>query len=177
VKTFNKRGDGGETSLLYGVRVKKSDPHCEAYGTIDEAASSLALAYHSCSPQTREIILKVQQDLKLVMAELAVPIEHYPKFRSQEQEFTPQMTLHLEKIIEELEEQIEMPQAFVLPGGCPSAAALDLARAITRRAEREVVKLKEKNLLANEEVLKYLNRLSDLIYTLARYEEKESLKK
>lgn len=169
MKTFNKRGDGGETSLLYGVRVAKSDPRCEAYGTVDEAASVLALASHWATPRTRETILSLHPELRKVGAELATPVEHRHRLKDR---VSREMVSRLEGLIEKLEAEIEMPQGFVNPGGCPSAAALDLARTITRRAERQVVRVREVGQLGNELVLSYLNRLSDLLYTLARYEEK-----
>jgi cob(I)alamin adenosyltransferase len=84
------------------------------------------------------------------------------------------MVQRLEDLIDELEAEVEMPRAFVIPGVCPSAAALDLARAVIRRAERRAVSLRQANCLPNEEVLKYLNRLADLVFTLARYEEAKS---
>ena len=76
MRTFNKKGDGGETSLLYGDRVAKSDPRCEAYGTVDEAVSALGLARHFCRPEVRDIVLSLQQDLFGVGAELATPAQH-----------------------------------------------------------------------------------------------------
>jgi len=174
MKTFNKRGDRGETSLLYGVRVAKSDPHCEAYGTIDEATSALGLARAlSHKPRVKDILLSVQKDLFILGSELATPIERYHDFAQKNQVVTNSMAEQLERLIEELEEEMEMPKGFIIPGESPSSAALDLARTIIRRAERRVISLKQEGLLLNEEVPKYLNRLADLVFTLARYEEKE----
>lgn len=168
MKTFNKRGDQGETSLLYGTRVAKSDARPEAYGTVDEAVSTLGLARCWASKRSQEIILPLQRELFIVGAEMATPSEHYEKLKSK---VTPQMVQHLEDLIDELETEVEMPKAFILPGGCPCSAALDMARAIVRRAERRAVSLRQANSLPNEEVLKYLNRLADLLFTLARYED------
>ncbi len=172
MKTFNKRGDRGETSLLYGQRRPKSDPHCEAYGTIDEAVSALGLARTlSQKKRVQDILFGVQKDLFSLGAELATPIQRYPDFAQKHEVVSEKMVERLEEIIEALEEELEMPQAFIIPGACVSSAALDLARTIIRRAERRVVSLKEAGLMPNEEVLKYLNRLADLVFTLARYEE------
>lgn len=174
MKTFNKKGDQGETSLLYGVRVAKSDPHCEAYGTIDEAVSALGLARHFCRQRTQDIVLSLQKDLFLLGAEMATPAESYSKLVARGSVVTASMVQRLEGLIDELEGEVNMPQAFVLPGACTASAALDLARSIIRRAERRAVALKEEGGLENEEVLRYLNRLADLVYTLARYEEGEA---
>ena len=172
MKTFNKRGDQGQTSLLFGDRVSKANPHSEAYGTVDEAVSALGLARCWASLRVKEIILSIQQELFTVNAELATPTQHYHKVAAKGQVVTPQMVQRLEDIIEQLETEIELPRAFILPGGSPSSAALDLARTIVRRAERRVVALEEQKLIQNEEVLKYMNRLADLLFILARYEER-----
>lgn len=172
MKTFNKKGDEGETSLLFGDRVAKSDPRCEAYGTIDEAVSFLGLARHFCRPEVKEIILSLQQELFTVGAELATPAEHYSKLVKKGKTVTPQMVQRLENRIEEFEGKVKMPEAFVIPGASAGSAALDFARTIVRRAERRVVALKEAGTVKNDEILKYLNRLADLIFTLARYEER-----
>lgn len=174
MKTFNKRGDQGETSLLYGVRVTKSDVRPEAYGTIDEAVSTLGLARSWTQKRVQDIIYSLQRELFIVGAELATTPEHYEKLASRGNVVTPKMVQRLEDLIDELEAEVEMPHAFIIPGSCPSAAALDMARAIIRRAERRAVSLKQANSLPNEEVIKYLNRLADLVFTLARYEEAKS---
>lgn len=161
----------GETSLLFGNRVAKSDPRCEAYGTIDEVVSFLGLAHHFCRPEVKDIVFSLQQELFVVGAELATPTEHYAKLAKKQKTVTPEMVQRLEALIEEFEAKVEMPKAFIIPGGSSSgAAALDVARTIIRRAERRVVALKEAGLVKNDEILKYLNRLADLIFTLARYE-------
>lgn len=169
MKTFNKRGDTGQTSLLYGARVAKSDPHCEAYGAVDEASSALGLACCLASPRVAPILRSIQEELLVVGAELAVP--SVERVASLKKRVTAQTADRLEGLIDSFEQETEVPRSFVLPGGSAGAAALDLARAITRRAEREAVRLREQKLLSNPEVLKYLNRLADLLFILARYEE------
>lgn len=172
MKTFNKRGDAGETSLLFGTRVAKSDPRCEAYGTTDEAVSILGLARHFCQPEVNDIILTVQQELFTVGTELATPVEHYSKLAEKGKTVTAAMVQRLEALIEQFEAKVKMPESFIIPGSGPaSSAVLDIARTVIRRAERRVVALKEVGLVKNAEVLKYLNRLADLIFTLARYED------
>ncbi|MBM3119539.1 MAG: cob(I)yrinic acid a,c-diamide adenosyltransferase [Chloroflexi bacterium] len=171
MKTFNKKGDSGETSLLFGDRVAKSDPRCEAYGTIDEAVSFLGLACNFCRPEIKNIIFSLQQELFVVGAELATPDGHYARLAEKGKTVTPEMVQRLEALIEEFETKVEMPKAFIIPGGSAGSAALDVVRTVIRRAERRVVALKEAGIVKNDEILKYLNRLADLIFTLARYED------
>lgn len=174
MKTFNKRGDKGETSLLYGGRVAKSDPRCEAYGTIDEAVSLLGLARAlTRKEQVSQILYGIQQGLFIVGSELATTADEYHKLKAKHQIVTAEMVDRLESLIEGLEQKVEMPKSFVIPGNCPSSAVLDVARAVIRRAERRVVALKNENLVPNERVLAYLNRLADLVFALARFEEAE----
>jgi len=172
MKTFNKRGDEGETSLLYGGRVSKSDLRCEAYGTVDEAVSALGLARSvSSNERTREIVHRIQDELFILGAELATATEEYDKLASRNVVVTDEMVDRLESLIEEFEAEIPMPKAFVIPGAMPSSASLDLARTIIRRAERRAIELRNQGLITNERVLRYLNRLADLVFTVARYEE------
>lgn len=173
MKTFNKRGDRGETSLLYGGRVSKCDPRCEAYGTIDEAVSALGLARStSANQRTCDIIRRLQDELFTVGAELATASDEHSKLTSRNVAVTDEMVDRLEALIDEFEAETPMPTSFVIPGDAAGSAALDLARTVVRRAERRAAELSEEGLLSNERVLHYLNRLSDLVFTLARYEEK-----
>lgn len=172
MKTFNKKGDAGNTSLLFGKSVPKSDLRCEAYGTIDEAISSLGVARNLVKQsKTREIILKVQQELFTVNAELATKPEDYERLAARCQPVTSRMADELEEIIDEIEAEVDIPEAFVVPGSNMASAALDVSRAIVRRAERRVVALKEKSEVKYEAILQYLNRLADLLFILARFEE------
>jgi len=174
MKTFNKKGDEGETSLLFGIRVTKSDLRCEAYGTIDEAVSVLGLARRSCHTEVRDIILSLQRDLFVVGAELATPAEHYSKMVMKSSVVTSEMVQRVESLIDEFEARVKMPEAFVIPGEASTgSAALDVARTIIRRAERRAVDLKENGMSVNVEIIRYLNRLADLIFTLARHQETE----
>jgi cob(I)alamin adenosyltransferase len=141
---------------------------------VDEAVSALGLARSlSRRERIREILFHIQQELFIIGAELATPAEHRSQFAQKHRRVTPEMVQRLEDFIDELEGKMEMPHTFIIPGESAAAAALDLARAIVRRTERRVVSLQQEGLLDNEEVLKYLNRLADLVFTLARYESKE----
>ena len=168
-----KTGDEGETGLLYGGRVKKTDPRTEAYGAIDEAISTLGAARALVTDRGRHaIILRIQSELFTVGAELATDGAEYDKLEQHFMIVTPDFTGRVESEIVDLERRFPLPDAFVIPGGTPAAAALDVARAVLRRAERRIVGLQ----LRNPEVLRYANRLSDLLFMLARAEEGTAVK-
>ncbi|MSQ34086.1 MAG: cob(I)yrinic acid a,c-diamide adenosyltransferase [Dehalococcoidia bacterium] len=172
MKIYTRKGDGGETSLLYGVRVPKDDPRCEAYGAVDEAVSALGVAYAAATKErTRQLLRQVERELFVVGSELATPPEHYAKSQQRGWVITEAMVAVLEQAIDELEPQVQMPTAFIAPGTNPASAALDLARAVLRRAERRLVTLHRQGGTQNPALLQYLNRLNDLVYMLARFEE------
>ena len=171
MKAFNKKGDLGETSLLYGVRTTKYDQRCEAYGTIDEAVSFLGLSKNFCQPEINDILLSLQKEMFIIGAELATPTDRYQDLVAKGKVISPEMVQRLEDLIDDYEAKVDMPHEFIIPGHCISSATLDITRAIIRRAERRIIALKEVKLLINDEVLKYMNRLADLIFVLARYEE------
>jgi cob(I)alamin adenosyltransferase len=172
MKTFNKRGDEGETSLFLGPRVPKSDAHCEAYGTIDEAVSALGLSRSlSAKPKVRSMLLAAQKDLFVLAAELATPPQSHDRLAGKYPVITDSDVQRLEGLIEEMEKTVRMPESFVVPGDSPASAAIHVARAMVRRAERRVVGLREAGQVPNPEVLKYLNRLADFLFTLSLYEE------
>ena len=172
-KMYTRRGDQGETGLLYGGRVSKTDPRCEAYGALDEAVSAMGLARSlSTREDVRQILLNVQKDAFTVGGELATDVLQYDKFRKHFRSITSDMVEDLEKTTDDISSKVELPQEFIIPGGSPGAAAVDLARSIVRRVERRAVALKDEGLITNHETLRYLNRLSSLLFVLARYEEK-----
>lgn len=174
-KVYTKYGDKGDTGLLYGGRVSKADLRLEAYGSVDEAVSALGLARAlSQNTRVREIVYQLQKELFTVGAELATSPEEYDKLKEHFSTITPEMVQQLEDTIDALDAEMEVPKAFIIPGATPGSAAMDLARTVIRRAERRAVELKDKGLLANPVVITYLNRLSDLAFTLSRYEEKSS---
>jgi cob(I)alamin adenosyltransferase len=171
-KVTTGTGDTGYTGLLGEQRVPKYDPRPDTFGTVDEATSALGLARATTSdPKVKDIIYKIQQELYLLMGELATPPENYEKMGLR---ITVEHVQRLEQIEEELKREVEIPNKFIIPGDTPDGAALDLARTIIRRAERMVVKLLHDGVIANLEVVRYLNRLSDLVFILARYIEVKS---
>jgi cob(I)alamin adenosyltransferase len=172
-----KTGDGGETGLLYGGRVSKADPRTEAYGTIDEAISALGLARAAVKDRARHAtILRVQSELFTVGAELATDSAEYSTLEKHFQVVTEDFINRVEQEIVDLEKRVPLPDAFVIPGGTPSAAALDLARTVLRRAERRTVALQLGGYAVKPELLRYVNRLSDLLFMLARAEEGTAIK-
>ncbi|MBI4234237.1 MAG: cob(I)yrinic acid a,c-diamide adenosyltransferase [Chloroflexi bacterium] len=173
-KLYTRTGDKGETGLLYGGRVPKTDARVEAYGCLDEAISCMGLARALArSPRVQEILKDVQRECFVVGAELATDPRHYDKFQAHFKPVTSEMTARLERLIDSMEAEVKLPRAFIIPGASQGSAALDVARTVLRRAERRAVGLKEQGLLTNEEVLRYLNRLADLLFMLARYEDRD----
>jgi cob(I)alamin adenosyltransferase len=173
-KVYTKFGDKGETSLLYGGRVSKNNPHTEAYGITDEAVSAMGLARSLSDDQkVKDILRDLQRDLFTIAAELATEPDKYELFQQHFKPVTQEMVGDLETTIDSLEEEFTMPQVFVLPGGTPASSAIDMARTIIRTAERRVVALAEAGGLTNELILNYLNRLGDLLFVLARYHDRE----
>ncbi len=173
-RVYTKFGDKGETSLLYGGRVSKNNPHSEAYGITDEAVSAMGLA-RSLSEDSRvkDTLRDLQRDLFTIAAELATDPGKYELFQQHFKPVTPEMVESLEQIIDSLEEDVDMPKVFILPGGTPASSAIDMARCIIRTAERRVVALKEEDLLTNDHILAYLNRVGDLLFVLARYQDRD----
>ncbi|MCZ6615442.1 MAG: cob(I)yrinic acid a,c-diamide adenosyltransferase [Chloroflexi bacterium] len=173
VKIYTKRGDQGETGLLYGGRVSKTDPRCEAYGTIDEAVSALGLARSlSANPRVKKAIRQLQRELFTVGAELATAADEYETLKKHFAIVTPEMVEWMENLLDDMEEEVKLPRAFIIPGASAASSAIDVARSTLRRAERRTVELKELGLLVNDEVLRYLNRAADLLFMLARYEDR-----
>ncbi|HEY6539118.1 MAG TPA: cob(I)yrinic acid a,c-diamide adenosyltransferase [Candidatus Dormibacteraeota bacterium] len=169
-----KGGDQGETSLLYGGRVAKDDARTEAYGALDEAISALGLARSLCQqPEVAERVLELQRECFTVGAELATGKGQRQKLEAHFPTLSSAAVDALETEVHHLEETVGLPEGFVIPGGCPGAAALDVARTQVRRAERRAVTLARSGELENPEVLRYLNRLSDLLFMMARQEEGE----
>ena len=173
-KIYTKYGDTGETSLLYGGRVLKGDPHTESYGVADEAVSAMGLARALTQDQRVSSLLKeLQREMFVVMSELATDPEKHDLFQTHFKPTGPEMVAALESTIDSLEEEAEMPNVFILPGGSPASAAIDMARAGIRSAERRAVDLREQGKLSNPNILGYLNRLGDLLFVLARYQDRD----
>jgi cob(I)alamin adenosyltransferase len=168
MKIYTKSGDKGETSLVYGARVPKYSARVEAYGTCDEANSHLGLAL-SLLPEGEEwqelhrVFHVVQTKLFHIGAELATPEGKKVGWPIQEEDVT-----FLEQQIDKLDADLPPLTNFVLPGGHPAAAAFHVARTVVRRAERKAVLVAQQEQV-NAVVLKYLNRLSDYLFVVARY--------
>lgn len=173
MKISTKRGDWGKTSLIGGVRVPKFHQRVESYGALDEAVAAIALARANCrSAEAKAILVRVEEELFIVAAELAsVNPEKRLRRRISEDDVA-----RLEQEIEELESKCVLLNDFVIPGPYSSSASIHLARTFIRRAEREAVKLAQEESVS-EIVLRYLNRLSDLLFLLALYEEEQEVVK
>jgi cob(I)alamin adenosyltransferase len=172
LKIYTRRGDGGETSLLGGARVDKGHARVEAMGDVDELNAALGCAIALVGDgAARRRLESIQHDLFALGAELASPRSSSGERRPATPGLPAGRTLELEGWIDETEDQLAPLTAFVLPGGVPSAAALHLARTVCRRAERSVVRLSEE-VSVDPEMLRYLNRLSDLLFVLARNENR-----
>ncbi|SHI63634.1 cob(I)yrinic acid a,c-diamide adenosyltransferase [Propionispora hippei] len=162
MKVYTKTGDQGKTGLLTGERVDKDSLRVEAYGSVDEITSALGLARATCrNRQVCETVYELQKLLMLVMADLASTGETAY--------ITAEKIARLEEIIDRFDGQLPPLTHFIIPGGTTGAAALDLARTTTRRAERNVLRLAKEEAV-NTSLAIVLNRLSDLCFVLARAE-------
>ncbi len=160
---YTRKGDDGYTGILGQGRVAKYAPQPDAIGTIDEAASALGMARATCrAERSGPLILEIQRDLYNLMAEIAAIPENSSRFRS----IDAARVAWLEAQIDDMNQSIEMPAEFIVAGDSPAGAALDLSRTIVRRAERRVAELWHKKLIQNQELLRYLNRLSSLCFAL-----------
>jgi cob(I)alamin adenosyltransferase len=169
-----RTGDTGDTGLLYGGRVRKTDARVDAYGAGDEAVSALGMARAlSTNDRVKAHIMDLQRDLFTVNAELATARDARHLLEKHFSTVTAEMTTSLDSLLSTLEEQVELPQSFIVPGGSAASGAIDLARTIVRRVERAAVALLDSGEMPNAEVPRYLNRLSDVLFMLARYEDRD----
>jgi cob(I)alamin adenosyltransferase len=174
-RIYTKTGDDGTTGLLYGGRVPKDDLTTEAYGTTDEAVALLGLARALADDESmRADLLTLQRELFVVGADLATNPKERKKLEPEVSLVTETMTKRLEQRIDQLVEARPLPDVFIVPGANPASAAIDVARSVIRRAERAVVALEHAQREVNPEVRRYLNRLSDLLFVLARWQAGES---
>jgi len=178
MKIYTRKGDDGTTGLLYGGRVPKDGPAPTAYGTVDEAQAAMGVARAelradpASSPgELHEILVGLERDLWVLMADLATLAEHRDKLTAGQSLVTAGMVTALEQLIDEVSVSFDPPTEFVVPGETRVAALLDVARTVVRRAERDSVAVAA----PDSQVLPYLNRLSDLLWTLARWQEGTSL--
>lgn len=168
-RIYTKSGDDGTTGLLYGGRTSKGADLMAALGDIDEAVSALGVARASCTDKARsELLLNLQRDLFVVAADLATNPAHRDRLVSGISLAEPAMATRIEERIDALILERPLRPVFVVPGTTQLEAAIDLARSIVRRAERQAVQARTAGCLVTDDVLRYLNRLSDLLYVVAR---------
>jgi cob(I)alamin adenosyltransferase len=162
-KFYTQTGDDGYTGLLGEGRVAKHAPRLEAIGDLDEATAALGVARAACKlPLTAELLLAIQRDLYHLMSEVAATPENAARFKI----ISPERVVWLEEQTDSISAQVTLPAEFILPGDSLPGAMLSLARTIVRRAERRVAKLIHAGELENSQLLRYLNRLSSLCFTL-----------
>lgn len=172
-RIYTKAGDDGTTGLFYGGRVRKDSELPTAYGSVDEAQAVLGIARAVAGPGSPidELLVPIMRDLYVLMAELATLPENRSKLQPGMSSVTEEMVSALEATIDRLDQEFTHPTEFVVPGGDVVAAHLDLGRTVVRRAERHALVAAE----APSHVVPYLNRLSDLLWTMARWHEGTSL--
>jgi cob(I)alamin adenosyltransferase len=175
-RIYTRTGDDGTTGLLYGGRISKADAATEAYGTTDEAVAAIGLARALVDdPALENDLLELQRELFVVGADLATNPRERGRLEPGVSLVTVAMTERLERRIDDLVARRPLPETFVVPGANAGSASIDVARGIVRRAERRVVELVGgAGRTANPEVARYLNRLSDLLFVLARWQAGES---
>ena len=174
MKLYTRSGDDGTTGLLFGGRASKAGPRTEAYGTIDTAISAMGMARAMSSDERgKDILLHCQHDMFTVATEVAVDPEHYALLLENFSPVTEEMVERLERWIDDLTDEIDLPPRFIVPGASAASGSIDLARTLTRDAERRIVALAESEPPQNDNVLRYVNRLSDLLLILARYEDRD----
>jgi len=168
-----KTGDNGTTALMYNRRVPKQHPRVEAYGSVDELNAALGLVRATAQDEfVRTNLLVIQNDLVTLMGELAVLPDDLDRYlKGGFSLVTPAMTAKLDALVKEIEAQNVSFKGWATPGATYNSAALDVARTVCRRAERRVCELSAVGEVKNEEIIIFLNRLSDLLWLLARWVE------
>jgi cob(I)alamin adenosyltransferase len=168
-----KTGDNGTTALMYGRRVAKNHPRVEAYGAVDELNAALGLVRATAAQKfVSDNLLAIQKDLVILMGELAVANEDLERYvKGGFSLVTPALTAKLDALVKEIEAQHITFTGWATPGATQNSAALDVARTVCRRAERRVCDLQTAGELKNDEIIIFLNRLSDLLWLFARWVE------
>ena len=168
MKIYTKTGDAGKTSLIGGTKVLKNDPRIEAYGTIDELNSFMGVVYDHCTDEnSRNIVKEIQDRLFTIGSELACDPEKNIKMQIPD--------LHesdvelLEKEMDTMDAELPVMKNFILPGGMPAVSFMHVARSVCRRAERKCIDLQQHDGKVDPLIIKYINRLSDYLFMLARY--------
>jgi cob(I)alamin adenosyltransferase len=172
MRIYTKTGDDGTTGLLYDTRVSKGDLTAEAYGTVDEAVADLGVVRAEVVDNVAfdATLLQIQRDLFVVGADLATNPAERAKLKPEISLVTASMVERLEALIDETVAEHPLPEEFVVPGTNRASAALDVARTTVRRAERRAVQLRESGAEVNPEAIRYMNRLSDLLFVFARWQ-------
>ncbi len=169
------KGDDGTTGLLYGGRIGKDDPRTDAYGAVDESVASLGVARAALSAaglsELAELVLRYQRELFVVGAELATNPTAVDRLQDGVTRVTEKMLTDVESDLARWEAKVVMPREFVVPGETAASAALEVARATIRRAERRIVALERTVEIESPWVVPYINRLADLTWVLARAAE------
>ena len=174
-RIYTKTGDDGTTGLLYGGRISKADPATEAYGTVDEAVAAIGAARALVDNAVFAAeLLQIQRDLFVLGADLATNPDGRGRLEPGVSAVTEEMVTQLESLIDRTVAEHPLPQEFIVPGANPISAALDVARGVVRRAERRAVAMRDAGGTVTEEVLRYLNRLSDLLFCFARWQARET---
>lgn len=174
VRIYTKKGDDGTTGLLFGGRVSKASARIELNGAVDEAQATLGVARSEAGPGSEldDLLIELERQLYVLMAEVATAPGNRRKLEPGKTLVSDEMVLGLERHIDDLSERVRMPEEFVIPGQNRWSAALDLARTVVRRAERLVVAATAAGELADGSLVgPYLNRLSDLLWVMARWQE------
>ena len=165
MKIYTRKGDDGTTGLLFGGRVRKDDALPRAYGAVDEAQAAIGVARaETGDAELDALLVRVCHELYVCMAELATLPENQAKLTER---VTPEMVAGLEPVIDDTMARFDMPTDFVIPGATRVSALLDVARTVVRRAERESLAVAAEG----SHVVAYLNRLSDLLWALARWQD------
>jgi cob(I)alamin adenosyltransferase len=175
MRIYTRKGDDGSTGLLYGGRVSKDDIRTDVYGTIDETVSALGIARAGgLVERVEDIVIRLQREMFVAGAHLATAEANQSKLEPGVSRVTSGMTEPVERDVDELTTEHPLPQEFILPGETAGSAGLDLARSTIRRAERRAVTMDREGIMPDPEILRWLNRVSDLLFVLARYQEAAS---
>ena len=175
MKIYTRKGDDGTTGLLYGGRVSKTSARPSAYGTVDEAQAALGVARAGCErgSELDTTLVALERDLWVLMAEMSTAPGNRHKLTPEKNMVTADMVTALEALIDDFTARFEQPKVFVVPGEDLVAAQLDVARTVVRRAERDAIGIEDDD--PEAQVVPYLNRLSDLCWTLARFREAQTV--
>ncbi|HZL02717.1 MAG TPA: cob(I)yrinic acid a,c-diamide adenosyltransferase [Cellulomonas sp.] len=169
-RIYTQTGDDGSTDVFLGGRVSKGGELVDAYGDVDEAVAALGVARSMCTePLLAELLLALQRDLFVAAADLAANPDKRERLTGGVSLVTADMVARLEEHIDRLVAERPLRPVFIVPGATPTGAAIDHARTVVRRAERQVVRAQDHGQTVNPEVVRYLNRLSDLAFVLARH--------